>query len=56
MLENERKQKERDYGRLFSFLLAIFSNVIQNVNLFIYKILTYINLIIILFKIMSKYK
>ena len=48
--------KKDIYGRLLYFLIAIFSNMEKNVNLFICKTFIYINLIIILFKIMSEYK
>ena len=37
MGENGKKQKERIYGRLLYFLIAIFSNIIKYANLFIYK-------------------
>ena len=55
MVENGRKQKEQVYGRLLYCLNAIFSNIIKNDNLFICETRIYINLIIIMLKIISGY-
>ena len=42
MVENGRKQKEHIYDGLLYILIAIFSNIIKIVNLFICKTLIYI--------------